>query len=238
MKIVLHTGPLDGSDIHARALGAVGFDVRLLPMVRVEAIATSIQLTKPFDWAVLTSRAAVPWLTACGATFRQLACIGESTARVARDAGLAVDLVGTSGAATLCDLLRIEGACGSVLWPRGADALPIVRDRLAAIGCIVEDPIAYRTLPVAHSESEIREAMSGLAAITVTSPSGVDGLVHALDVIAMRPDDLHIPVISMGPTTLNRSVERGFGFCTSVLQPTATALARGVALALASEMTP
>lgn len=127
--------------------------VERLEMVGVAASPTPLFAVEPVDWMpppsgdadalLLTSANAVRQGGASLSTLRDLPawCVGEATAAAARDAGLAVERVGTAGVAAL-----LAGTSQRLLWLCGEQRSELsVRDKPRVVAIPV-----YRTveLPV------------------------------------------------------------------------------------------
>ena len=136
----------------------------------------------------------------------RVAAVGSATAAVLRSYRVVADLVPTAFDDTsLLGAFPDPPAAGSrrVLFPRAAVASDVLPDGLRSRGWEVEVVDAYRTLPVAPSDS-LLAAASGADAITFTSSSTVTNYVAAVGT-----DDLPPVVVSIGPVTTDAARQLG-----------------------------
>lgn len=104
-------------------------------------------------------------------------CVGEATARAARDAGFAVATIGPGTAAALADLLA--GAVeGPLLWPRGAEAAVDIAARLDAAGLPVRAATVYRQAPCPATPEAV-SALAGSAPVILPLFSARSALLAA-----------------------------------------------------------
>jgi uroporphyrinogen-III synthase len=226
----MSTGPLAGRRIvvtrAARQSGGLqerleqqGAEVLLLPTIEIappDSLAPlddALRRASDFDWLVVTSANAVRALgerlaelefTSAALTHLRCAAVGQATADVLRELGLAVDVVperavGEALAEALAD--RVRGH--RVLLVRAAVARDVVPDALAAAGATVTIVDAYRT--VIPSDAVVRaravfEPEHLPDAVVFTSGSTV---THLLDVL--REAGIMFPrtirCVSIGPVT-------------------------------------
>ncbi|WFR68638.1 uroporphyrinogen-III synthase [Curtobacterium flaccumfaciens] len=101
-----------------------------------------------YGWLVVTSATAVRVVAGrvpCLPSDVRVACVGEATARAARDAGWRVDVVpADASAAGLVGALPADA--DRVLYPRSEIAASTLVDGLRARGIDVDDVVAYRTV--------------------------------------------------------------------------------------------
>jgi len=122
----------------------------------------------------------------------RVACVGEATARVAREAGWTVDLVpqDTSAAGLVA---AIPDDARSVLHPRSEIAAPTLVDGLRARGIDVDDPVAYRTVGTGDEPVALAPPPD---AVLVTSGSVAREIARR-----MSPLDPRTLVACIGPGT-------------------------------------
>jgi uroporphyrinogen-III synthase len=92
-------------------------------------------------------------------------------------------------------ILKSEGPFERVLWPRGDQALSVLRDRLCTAGHIVDDPVAYHTPPVKPNPAVLNDIRRGVDAVLIYSPSAANQLA-ALDLSLGNA-----MIVCIGPTT-------------------------------------
>lgn len=201
----------------SRRLAALGADVIELPTIRIEdpedrlAFGELVQDAYKYEWLIFTSPNGVERFFTL---FRKLyddirsiggvriAAVGSGTAAKIREYGLAVDLVPEimTGDGLLAALLKIEGGVENRMFLviRPEEVRNTVSAGLAKAGAIVDDAIAYRTVPETTDETgaQARFREEGADVLTFASGSAVE---HFL---ALR---LPIPptakIASIGPVT-------------------------------------
>jgi uroporphyrinogen-III synthase len=179
-------------------LEALGHDVVLCELIRVEPLGDDPVDASAYDWLLVTSRNGAHELARRGVTANRIAAIGPSTADALLAHGLRVDLVAAPhtqeglrdalppGGSLL--LAAAEGARHGVL---DADFLPLYRtvelpqevDADVAVLTSASTVRALRTrLPVvAIGPQTAAEAQShGLEVVAVAHPHTLDGLVDAV----------------------------------------------------------
>jgi uroporphyrinogen III methyltransferase/synthase len=130
------------------------------PPVSWDDLDAALHTLSIFRWVVFTSANAVrfTWtrLRGLGLDARafahvRIAAVGPSTAAVLASHGLVADLVPQryDAASLASELLAREPSPPAVLLPQADNAKPVLRDRLATVGCTVSVAIAYRTVPMA-----------------------------------------------------------------------------------------
>ncbi|MBZ0135940.1 MAG: uroporphyrinogen-III synthase [Planctomycetes bacterium] len=189
----------------ARLLFNEGAHVLHFPLIRVVASNDpdlAAALMQDFDWVVFTSVNAVLFT---GELLRSgnrklsasVACVGSTTAAEAARLGLTVDMVPekqhVKGLIEAFAALDRRG--GRVLYPRSELAASTLKEGLQALGFVVDDPVAYRTLPDEEGMKGL-QLQYGLEAIVFASPSAVK---HAVAAVGTRLATLRL--YSIGPTT-------------------------------------
>jgi uroporphyrinogen III methyltransferase/synthase len=161
---------------------ALGHDVVLLPLIRIEPLGDEPIDASTYEWLIVTSSNGADELGRRGVTANRIAAIGPATADALRAHGLHVDLIAaTHTQEGLRDelppgralLAAAEGARRDVL---DADLLPLYR----TVELVVEPP-----------EADLALLMSGSAA-------------RALAATGAR-----IPVIAIGPQTAAAARDAG-----------------------------
>jgi uroporphyrinogen III methyltransferase / synthase len=202
-KRVVITRAAEQSETLVKALQEQGAVPVVLPMVAFappddwRALDHAIRKIESYDWLFLTSQNAlralqerseslgIPLAETAGKL--KIAAVGPATARAAEHVGLQVEYVavkhqGTAMAEELAG--RVRGK--SVLLPRSDRANPDLVARLKELGAVVEEVVAYKTVPpdeanVARSKHALS---SGADAVLFFSPSAVHHLQEIL-----RPEE-------------------------------------------------
>ncbi|MFS0728872.1 uroporphyrinogen-III synthase [Curtobacterium sp. 1P10AnD] len=155
-----------------------------------------------------------------------VACVGEATARAARQAGWRVDLVPeTESAAGL--VAAFPGSAGRVLFPRSELAAPTLVEGLRARGIDVEDVVAYRTVGTGDEPVRLDRAPD---AVLVTSGSVASQVARR-----MTPLDPRTRIACIGPGTASAAREVGLPVHVVARSRSAEALLDAVAEALRTE---
>jgi len=184
----------------ARA-GAVPVPV---PLLAFEACGEPARLREMrADWVVFSSANAVRFAASCLPDGVRVACVGEATARAARERGLEVALLPAAGAlpVDLAALLLERGPGRRVLLPRAEQGRDELAAALAEGGAEVEPVVVYRNVAPPDAPARLREALeAGVDAVLLTSPSTVERLAGILGAdLARWLEDLVL--VSIGPTT-------------------------------------
>jgi uroporphyrinogen-III synthase len=177
--------PADGP--LSSALRQLGLAVVLEPVIERKVIASPAELLARLgadDWLVLTSPFAIQAVaTEPAARIPHVAVVGESSHKLAADAGLRVDLVGADGHGdTLFAELRQQVTHGIVCYPRSSKAKPLESWGDVDVRC----PVLYDTVPRGFDCSVV----SRVAIAAVASPSAVKAL-----------GDIDVPLASIGRAT-------------------------------------
>jgi uroporphyrinogen-III synthase len=177
-------------------LEALGHEVVLRELIRVESLGDEPVDASGYDWLVVTSANGARELARRGVTANRIAAIGPATADVLREHGLSVDLVPRvhtqeglrdelSGTLLLA---AAEGARRDVL---DADFVPLYRtvelpQAVEADLALLLSSSAVRALqtrmpvvamgPQTAAEAEVR----GFEVVAVAQPHTLDGLVEAV----------------------------------------------------------
>jgi uroporphyrinogen-III synthase len=205
-------------------LAAAGLAVTHCPLLRTELVnsATLADLVArhEYTWLVFTSARAVAAMTVTPAA--AVACVGDSTAQVARDAGFDVQLVPQRQhvKGLIEAFARLATQTGRVLYPRSEIAPSTLKEGLQALGFVVDDPVAYRNAP---DDAGMKAFAAGhFDAATFASPSAVKYAVAA------GADMKHMKLFSIGPSTSAAIRDAGFGVCAEALEHSEAGLARAI----------
>jgi uroporphyrinogen III methyltransferase/synthase len=209
----------------SRLLAELGADVIELPTIRIVEprnrmeFGELVQDVHTYDWLVFTSPNGVE---AFFKMFYQLysdareiggvriAAVGPGTARKIKEMHLAVDLmpekhfVAEGLVQAFKDHVSVENL--KVLWVRGDDAREVLANELSGMGAIVDEAIAYRTVPEKDDNLEglARLKEEGADVITFTSASTVE---HFMNLGVPLPAETR--VASIGPVTSAAIREHG-----------------------------
>ncbi|MFN2621489.1 MAG: uroporphyrinogen-III C-methyltransferase [Chthoniobacterales bacterium] len=205
-------------------LRSLGADVIELPTIRIEpptdlrAFAELVQDAHGYDWIVFTSPNGVNaffdlfyklYDDAREIGGARIAAIGPATAQRLKDFHLHVDLMPDEFVAeSLVREFRKEGGIENlrVLIARAEKARDLLPKELSALGAIVDEGFAYRTVPETRDDSGARRRLleEGADLITFTSSSTVENFL-ALEL----PWPAKMQVASIGPITSKTARDRG-----------------------------
>jgi uroporphyrinogen III methyltransferase/synthase len=177
----------------SKALRDLGADVIELPTIRIElpedrlGFAEMVTHAHEYDWLVFTSPNGVEkFFDAFFATYDdarslgnpKIAAIGAGTAAKIHEYRFAVDLIPERFVAEgLIDAFKKESVENlTMLWVKAEESREVVGEGLAALGAIVDECIAYRTVPETEDPTgaKAKLAEEGADLITFTSGSTVD----------------------------------------------------------------
>ena len=205
-------------------LRGLGADVIELPTIRIEpptdlrAFAELVQDAHAYDWIVFTSPNGVNaffdlfyklYDDAREIGGARIAAIGPATAQRLKDFHLHVDLQPEEFVAeSLVREFRKEGGIENlrVLIARAEKARDLLPKELSALGAIVDEGFAYRTVPETRDDIGARRRLleEGADLITFTSSSTVENFL-ALEL----PWPAKMQVASIGPITSKTARDRG-----------------------------
>jgi uroporphyrinogen-III synthase len=197
-----HAGALD------KLLEAEGAQVSHIPLIHVvppeddSELRRALTVISSYRWVALTSSNALRRVLDAGADLKgdmpAVACVGESTALEAEQAGVKVALVPRRHhvKGLIEAFAGLDKREGRVLYPRSEIAPPTLKEGLQALGFDVDDPVAYRTLPDGNGMNKLRQSLDGLDALAFASPSAVE---CAWSVAAEKLGSKRL--YSIGPTT-------------------------------------
>ena len=212
--VVTRTRPQAGQ--MSKQLSDLGADVVELPTIRIEypddreLFAELVTTAHEYDWLVFTSPNGVEkYFEAFYSTYKdarsiggvRIAAVGPGTAKKIHEYRLDVDLMPETYVAeelvkTFASEQSIENQ--RILWVRPADARPVVSDGLTALGAIVDDCIAYKT---------VMETEDPTGAVKIFTEEGADIVTFASASAAENFKALNLPwpencqVASIGPVT-------------------------------------
>jgi uroporphyrinogen III methyltransferase / synthase len=212
------------ASVLSEQLRALGADVIELPTIRIEppsdlrAFAELVQDAHAYDWIIFTSPNGV---TAFFDLFYKLyddareiggariATIGPGTAQRIKDFHLKVDLQPEEFVAeSIVREFRKQGGVENlrILLARAEKARDLLPKELSALGAIVDEGFAYRTVPETRDDSGARRRLleEGADLITFTSSSTVENFL-ALGL----PWPEKMRVASIGPITSQTAREHG-----------------------------
>jgi uroporphyrinogen III methyltransferase/synthase len=177
----------------SKALRDLGADVIELPTIRIElpedrlGFAEMVTHAHEYNWLVFTSPNGVEkFFEAFFATYDdarslgnpRIAAIGAGTAAKIREYRFAVDLIPERFVAEgLIDAFKKESVENlTMLWVKAEESREVVGEGLAALGAIVDECIAYRTVPETEDPTGAKAKLAEVGAdlITFTSGSTVD----------------------------------------------------------------
>jgi uroporphyrinogen III methyltransferase/synthase len=205
-------------------LGALGADVIELPTIRIEpptdlrAFAELVQDAHTYDWIVFTSPNGVSaffdlfyklYDDAREIGAARIAAIGPATAQRLREFHMHVDLQPEEFVAeAIVRKFRKEGGLENlrVLLARAEKARDLLPRELTALGAIVDEGFAYRTVPETRDDGGARRRFieEGADLITFTSSSTVENFL-ALGL----PWPAKMQVASIGPITSKTARDHG-----------------------------
>ena len=205
-------------------LRGLGADVIELPTIRIEpptdlrAFAELVQDAHAYDWIVFTSPNGVNaffdlfyklYDDAREIGGARIAAIGPATAQRVKDFRLHVDLQPEEFVAeALVREFRKEGDVENlrILVARAEQARDLLPRELSALGAIVDEGFAYRTVPETRDDIGARRRLleEGADLITFTSSSTVENFL-ALGL----PWPAKMQVASIGPITSKTARDRG-----------------------------
>ena len=177
----------------SKSLRDLGADVVELPTIRIEpptdhlGFAEMVAGAHEYDWLVFSSPNGVEhFFDAFFAAYDdarslgnpRIAAIGNGTAKKIREYRFAVDLIPERFVAEgLIEAFKKQNVENlTMLWVKAAESRDIIGDGLAALGAIVDECIAYRTVPETEDLTGARAGLveDGADLITFTSGSTVE----------------------------------------------------------------
>lgn len=206
----------------SKKLTQLGADVMELPTIRIEPpkdlkeFGQSVMDCHTYDWIVFTSPNGVEkffemfyklYQDARSIGGAKIAAIGPGTADKIKQMHLAVDLLPekfvAEGLIQAFKKVNVENQ--TILWVKAEQTREVIANELTGMGAIVDEAIAYRTVPETESHEAItRFKEEGADVITFTSASTVE---HFLDLKLPLSDK--IKIASIGPVTSKTLKDRG-----------------------------
>lgn len=226
-RTVLVTRTTEGNALESKKLRDLGASVVEIASIRVEPpsswrkLDSALERLNDFDWIIFTSaNGAKYFLERCsqkgkidglrkGDRKQKFACVGPGTKRSVEERGFTVEFLPkeflTSSLGV--ELAHFSNLSGSkILLPRAERASQEIVSILEKAGAQVEEVLAYRTMT--NEESRLPEdSLSKITDVTLTSPSTVEALAHAIDL--KKLSSLHIKVHCIGPVTAKKAAELG-----------------------------
>ena len=216
-KRVVVTRTRAQAGVLSQGLRALGADTYELPTIRIEkphdlmGFGEMVQDCHKYEWLIFTSPNGVEaffdlfyklYKDARDIGAVKIVAVGPGTAKKISEYRLSVDFVPEKFLAeSLVD--ELEAHAGSIdnqtfLWVRGESARDIVAEKIISKGGILDEAIAYRTVPetddIAGGQARFRE--EGADVLTFASGSAVD---HFMALGLPLPPDCKIA--SIGPVT-------------------------------------
>lgn len=212
----------------SRMLRELGADVLEMPTIKIQQpsgddareFAETVADAHTYDWIIFTSPNAVEHFFEAFYKIREdaraiggcrIAAVGPGTAAKLKEYRMATDLMPETHVADAIPE-AFEKEFGSVenttiLWPRAKGARDTLSKKLNEAGAILDDPVAYETVPETDDPTGAvkRFQEEGADFITFTSASTVEGF---LDLGLSIPDETAIA--SIGPVTSAALVENGY----------------------------
>ncbi|HSF96305.1 MAG TPA: uroporphyrinogen-III synthase [Thermohalobaculum sp.] len=181
MKVLL-TRPLEESRALAARLEADGIETLIWPLTRIVPLVTELKLPFNIDAILFTSANGVRALAAL--TDRRdwpALCVGDATARAARQAGYLNCFSAGGDARALADLARRSGL-RNFLHPRGRDAAGDLKGWLAETGQHVAELILYEARETGAPPAPVASALARgeVDLVTVWSPRNGEILARHL----------------------------------------------------------
>lgn len=219
---VLLTRAVEQSDELVSKLRAAHAEVVELPTIAIEPTDTCLPELAPYAWVVFTSANAV---RAVGGSHRAhrvswppIAVVGAATASAAEQVGLTVTFRPSEprGAVLGRELPIAPGE--RVLLVRSNIGRPELPAVLGERGALVDEAVAYRTIPRTEPAPEVAEQLKSgqIDAVLLASPSAARGLVAACG----RTFHARTRVVAIGPTTAAAAAELGLTVSAVAREPT------------------
>ena len=221
-RIVVTRTRDQAGDLSKRLLD-LGADVIELPTIRIEppedrlTFAEMVTHAHEYDWLVFTSPNGVErFFDAFFSSYDdarslgnpRIAAIGNGTAQKIREYRFAVDLIPERFVAEgLIEAFKKESVENlTLLWVKAAESRDVVGEGLTALGAIVDECIAYRTVPETEDPTGARKRFEeeGADLVTFTSSSTVD---HFFNLGLEWPEDCVAG--SIGPVTSETLKKKG-----------------------------
>jgi len=192
-KRIVVTRTRDQAGGLSRELAGLGADVMELPVIRIalpddrEGFAEGVVHAHEYDWLIFTSPNGVEkFFDAFFSTYPdarslgnpRIAVIGNGTAQKVKEYRFTVDLVPekfvAEGLVEAFEKENVENL--TMLWVRAEEARDVIYDGLVKLGGIVDECVAYKTVPETEDPTgaAARMAEEGADLVTFTSASTVE----------------------------------------------------------------
>ncbi|MCA8914580.1 MAG: uroporphyrinogen-III synthase [Planctomycetes bacterium] len=183
--------------------------IRIVGPIDATELDTCLDHIGDYAWITFTSSNALRMTIQRGRALDgpSVACVGESTAATAREAGLQVALIPERRHVKgLIEAMAAQSGRGRVLYPRSDIAPGTLKEGLQALGYQVDDPVAYGNEPDMDGVETLGKALEqGLDAIVFASPSAVRAAIAPLGHAGLSG----LQIYSIGPTTSAAIRENG-----------------------------
>ena len=162
-----------GAGRTAGRLGALGFEPLVAPLLRIQALPATPDLTGIQALTFTSANGVAAFAALSAARDLPVLTVGDATARAAREAGFATVRSADGDLAALAGLIRAEARDLTILHPSAAEPAGDLR---AAVG----DAAAIRTLPVYEACETGVAAPGAWDAVLVHSPRAGRALAASL----------------------------------------------------------
>ena len=185
MVRVLSTRPREDALIDADVLARSGIECLPAPMMRIVPLQTDIDAlfdNIDADAVALTSRHVVNLIAQTRWAQKTAFCVGESTARIAREAGIADVITGNGDGYGLVQLIAQTRSYNSIFWPSAIDVGFDLEPPLLEHNIKLHRHPAYKAEKTHELPDAAREALAqgNIAAILVHSGRAGAHLVDLL----------------------------------------------------------
>jgi uroporphyrinogen III methyltransferase / synthase len=205
-----------------RELGADVYElptIKIIPPMNRMAFGECVEDAHRFEWIIFTSPNGVEaffdlfykiYRDAREIGGARIAAIGPGTEKKIKEFRLACDFIPEEHVAEsfVEEFVEKHGTPENqtILWVRGDQARPVISEQLAKLGAIVDEGIAYQTVPetedITGAQARFRE--EGADVLTFASASAVENF-FALNL----PIPENVKIASIGPVTTKALVKHG-----------------------------
>jgi uroporphyrinogen-III synthase len=191
---LLVTRPQPEARRTAVALQALGHDVLIMPMLRIEATADVALGEGPWNAVIMTSINAARAITTHPRLDALLSCpafvVGWRTGEAARAAGFTdvTSAEGNAAALARAVVTHVKPAAGRLLYLAGEARTGDIEDTLAAHGFVTDTVIVYRAIAASDIAPEIKTALAAgkIDGVLHFSQRSAQALLAAADAAGMR----------------------------------------------------
>ncbi len=219
-RIVITRPERQAQEFGARLL-ELGAEVVYLPVIEIAppddeaALASALRRLPDYDWVIFTSvngvRSSLERLDRGWPSGLKAAAIGPKTAQALQDQGIEVAYMPDEYVAEAIPpgLGQMEGQ--KFLLLRADLARPALAEIITAAGGIVDEVVAYRTVPARPEPQALDAIRNGVDVITFTSSSTVRNFISLVSQSGLNPASLPgAPKIAcIGPITANTASKAG-----------------------------